>query len=101
AAMLQHEWVVIESFFFFQAEDGIRDRNVTGVQTCALPICRNRRYRTPEYPQSARPAKWNSVRTAVQFLPGSVLYAGCAHSLLHRGRYRSNARKRERFPLRG
>src|SRR5207249_8930234 len=24
---------------FFQAEDGIRDRNVTGVQTCALPIC--------------------------------------------------------------
>ena len=27
-------------FFFFQAEDGIRDRNVTGVQTCALPISR-------------------------------------------------------------
>src|SRR5207249_12251977 len=26
-------------FFFFQAEDGIRYRNVTGVQTCALPIC--------------------------------------------------------------
>src|SRR5699024_1560038 len=26
------------SDFFFQAEDGIRDRNVTGVQTCALPI---------------------------------------------------------------
>src|SRR5699024_11863737 len=26
------------SFFFFHAEDGIRDRNVTGVQTCALPI---------------------------------------------------------------
>src|SRR5437867_6954363 len=26
-------------FFFFQAEDGIRDRTVTGVQTCALPIC--------------------------------------------------------------
>src|SRR5699024_12023684 len=25
--------------FFFQAEEGIRDRNVTGVQTCALPIC--------------------------------------------------------------
>src|SRR5699024_12097809 len=24
--------------FIFQAEDGIRDRNVTGVQTCALPI---------------------------------------------------------------
>src|SRR3989454_1080053 len=26
-------------FFFFQAEDGIRDYKVTGVQTCALPIC--------------------------------------------------------------
>src|SRR5690606_40680693 len=27
-------------FFFFQAEDGIRDFHVTGVQTCALPISR-------------------------------------------------------------
>src|SRR5207248_4296782 len=29
-------------FFFFQAEDGIRARTVTGVQTCALPICGER-----------------------------------------------------------
>src|SRR2546430_2261906 len=28
----------LELFFFFQAEDGIRDLTVTGVQTCALPI---------------------------------------------------------------
>src|SRR2546430_1866963 len=28
--------------FFFQAEDGIRDLTVTGVQTCALPICSGR-----------------------------------------------------------
>src|SRR2546430_38332 len=28
-------------FFFFQAEDGIRDLTVTGVQTCALPIFAN------------------------------------------------------------
>src|SRR2546426_6954816 len=33
-------------FFFFQAEDGIRDYKVTGVQTCALPI----------YARDARPA---------------------------------------------
>src|SRR5438067_4708462 len=33
-------------FFFFQAEDGIRDRNVTGVQTCALPICARRSARS-------------------------------------------------------
>src|SRR5256885_5192527 len=31
------------SFFFFQAEDGIRDYKVTGVQTCALPISCSRR----------------------------------------------------------
>src|SRR5687767_15684456 len=30
-------------FLFFQAEDGIRDKLVTGVQTCALPILRPRR----------------------------------------------------------
>ena len=29
----------MKSIFFFQAEDGIRDYDVTGVQTCALPIC--------------------------------------------------------------
>src|SRR5260370_26918287 len=31
---------LVVSFFFFQAEDGIRDSSVTGVQTCALPIYR-------------------------------------------------------------
>src|SRR5882757_5125294 len=32
--------MIICVFFFFQAEDGIRDIGVTGVQTCALPIFR-------------------------------------------------------------
>src|SRR5207249_7736437 len=36
-------------FFFFQAEDGIRDRNVTGVQTCALPIYWDLRGGVDEY----------------------------------------------------
>ena len=31
-------WCGVCVFFFFQAEDGIRDYDVTGVQTCALPI---------------------------------------------------------------
>src|SRR5438874_6311236 len=31
--------ILITKSFFFQAEDGIRDLYVTGVQTCALPIC--------------------------------------------------------------
>src|SRR3989441_11586059 len=35
-ALVQHVCSVF--FFFFQAEDGIRDKLVTGVQTCALPI---------------------------------------------------------------
>src|SRR5699024_12144525 len=39
-ALLMHAWHPSLIFFFFQAEDGIRDRNVTGVQTCALPISR-------------------------------------------------------------
>src|SRR5437868_13129165 len=34
-------------YFFFKAEDGIRDRNVTGVQTCALPISRSPLAKTP------------------------------------------------------
>src|SRR5699024_12168328 len=33
-----HDAQVIAYIYFCQAEDGIRDRNVTGVQTCALPI---------------------------------------------------------------
>src|SRR2546430_8205889 len=33
-----HTRVLFYFFFFFQAEDGIRDLTVTGVQTCALPI---------------------------------------------------------------
>src|SRR2546425_8076205 len=36
--MARKGWVTRRLFFFFQAEDGIRDKLVTGVQTCALPI---------------------------------------------------------------
>src|SRR2546422_6753354 len=36
---MSHILYVSFCFFFFQAEDGIRDVAVTGVQTCALPIC--------------------------------------------------------------
>src|SRR5438067_4703813 len=38
AAEILNQGKKIAILFFFQAEDGIRDRNVTGVQTCALPI---------------------------------------------------------------
>src|SRR5438874_9637823 len=47
-------------FFFFQAEDGIRDLYVTGVQTCALPICPAR---TRSISSTCRPAS-GSCRAA-------------------------------------
>src|SRR5258707_1935450 len=41
--IVDYLWVLVSAmlFFFFQAEDGIRDIGVTGVQTCALPIFDN------------------------------------------------------------
>src|SRR2546430_5167885 len=52
--------VVCVFFFFFQAEDGIRDLTVTGVQTCALPISHRRaagaRGRGTAQPSGARRA---------------------------------------------
>src|SRR3712207_7650418 len=43
-------------FFFFQAEDGIRDIGVTGVQTCALPICRPASATTRQPVETSAPA---------------------------------------------
>src|SRR5256885_12885781 len=40
--------------FFFQAEDGIRDYKVTGVQTCALPICAFREHSAAEWKNRAQ-----------------------------------------------
>src|SRR5229473_6712473 len=46
--------LLIRFFFFFQAEDGIRDKLVTGVQTCALPIYCGRRMTVATFPQIVR-----------------------------------------------
>src|SRR6266498_5084494 len=48
--------------FFFQAEDGIRDADVTGVQTCALPIFARRR---------RAPAEHGPARTVRQVAAGA------------------------------
>src|SRR5256885_10078232 len=45
------------SFFFFQAEDGIRYYKVTGVQTCALPISSWRRARPWRAPPRTSPSR--------------------------------------------
>src|SRR2546422_7554595 len=55
-------------FFFFQAEDGIRDVAVTGVQTCALPI-------SPAEP----PARWPANARAT---PVPVPHRHSGHALL-------------------
>src|SRR3712207_8508893 len=54
-------------FFFFQAEDGIRDIGVTGVQTCALPICADSPLRTV-----------NDLIAKFKQDPGSVTWGGFA-----------------------
>src|SRR5207249_9203712 len=70
-------------FFFFQAEDGIRDRNVTGVQTCALPICsRSYGVRSPSRVASGRlrhpttPTKTRGVRRRGVLVCGKAVRFG-------------------------
>src|SRR6266568_7251083 len=70
---------VFYNFFFFQAEDGIRDGTVTGVQTCALPIsARPYRRARPRTLSSAHPrphpATQNAGRWGGHRLPGPALF---------------------------
>src|SRR2546430_4836869 len=63
-------------FFFFQAEDGIRDLTVTGVQTCALPILGDRHVRAgldPALHLVGRDAERGVVVEAAELLVGQVL----------------------------
>src|SRR2546430_10390629 len=62
-------------FFFFQAEDGIRDLTVTGVQTCALPISAKWRIFT-QVACAARRGERGGVRVERQER-GSVGALGC------------------------
>src|SRR5438132_9906429 len=52
--------------FFFQAEDGIRDHCVTGVQTCALPICLPRFFHAIGEPAGGRGKSAEDHRHAVE-----------------------------------
>src|SRR5256884_1111447 len=95
--MLLLVWLVY--FFFLQAEDGIRDVAVTGVQTCALPISPGRRRAT------ARPrARWSRCSPTHTQATGSALAApllpaagrGHEHAPGSRRRARAGARSEER-----
>src|SRR5438034_10701552 len=68
-------------FFFFQAEDGIRDHCVTGVQTCALPISR---------------AAWRTCSHAARAPPRSGRRCGC-----RRGRARPSRSEERRVGKEG
>src|SRR5256885_6758110 len=72
--------VVLVYVFFFQAEDGIRDYKVTGVQTCALPISVSR--------QASRTHLGDFLRDACR-LTGTHL--GCEHGVC--GACRSEERR--------
>src|SRR2546422_4561386 len=63
-------------FFFFQAEDGIRDVAVTGVQTCALPICSTSPSRPP-FPLDGNHAGKGGLDGDVE-LPGGEFLLGAA-----------------------
>src|SRR5205809_5178640 len=60
---LLNGWMYFISVFFFQAEDGIRDVAVTGVQTCALPI----------FPRTSHPELRASIVAAeiTELIPGA------------------------------
>src|SRR5256885_12299032 len=69
-----HLHVTYRDVFFFQAEDGIRDYKVTGVQTCALPISRLTAVSRLLLPVHLRPAQRSA--SPVQGAPeGTVLDA--------------------------
>src|SRR5256885_9195236 len=61
-------------FFFFQAEDGIRDYKVTGVQTCALPIFERVRRRHAEQDRRERQTE-EGVTMAARILDGKQVAA--------------------------
>src|SRR5204863_388138 len=100
-------------FFFFQAEDGIRDLYVTGVQTCALPICTSsigspsRRLRRMGAGDAWRPLR-RSRRDGepIELVPGQDLQSWPPHAFILRSGARSERiSRRTRIswgrPLRG
>src|SRR5437879_8714501 len=61
-----------ETIFFFQAEDGIRDTSVTGVQTCALPICCPKSWKAGHKTLIGQ-QKGPALRRALVLVDGSLL----------------------------
>src|SRR5437764_11054565 len=74
-----HCWSCCFFFFFFQAEDGIRDTSVTGVQTCALPICGPARRRAAAHVRSGRSVRGGRRRYGMTDRGGFEGLDSCVH----------------------
>src|SRR2546430_14599822 len=70
---------IIFFFFFFQAEDGIRDLTVTGVQTCALPISLPIAATIDLLPEIARHARADALVTDACSTKVRITQAAAAH----------------------
>src|SRR2546426_6209984 len=67
---IRYKYVLYLYIFFFQAEDGIRDYKVTGVQTCALPIQAEdgiRDYKVTGVQTCALPIRLNSSHLVISY----------------------------------
>src|SRR3989441_6039830 len=64
--------IIFVFFFFFQAEDGIRDKLVTGVQTCALPILVSRERKFSILLKNPRADLENEREVYKTFIAGSI-----------------------------
>src|SRR5207248_7456842 len=72
--------------FFFQAEDGIRDRTVTGVQTCALPILPPVRRRRRAHPLHAPGGADHAIRSEERRVGKECRGRGWAYDSKKKGR---------------
>src|SRR5207248_5044516 len=70
--------------FFFQTEDGIRDRTVTGVQTCALPICSLRGCRLRSFGEAVDALRDGVASTPEAAAPEAAAIAARTASLSRR-----------------
>src|SRR2546430_7631036 len=92
---LNRSFYLFVFFFFFQAEDGIRDLTVTGVQTCALPISAPASsapggHRPPC--RRCRPSRLQSTTTWATHRPGRLGH-GCTRGVWPVCRHRSEERR--------
>src|SRR5438874_4706564 len=89
--------VSLLTLFFFQAEDGIRDLYVTGVQTCALPIFENSDHTNNRPNNESAVKSWGACRSASppRVAPSAQLIS-CAITILADSANKTCVRSEER-----